>query len=87
MSVVGTHAIPDDVLDGETERLLAMVDILEPVPPEELWSLARRSAFARLDARDAAVLVAPQTSTQGGCSCSAGGSGAGLTRKVTRGGS
>jgi hypothetical protein len=58
MSVVVAHAIPDDVLVGERARLLAMVDILESVPPEEVWALARRSAFARLDARDA-VLVAP----------------------------
>jgi hypothetical protein len=58
MSVVA-HAIPDGVLAGERERLLAMVDILEGVPPEEVRALARRSSFARLDARDA-VLVAPE---------------------------
>ncbi len=86
MSVVGTHAIPDDVLDGETERLLAMVDILEPVPPEELRSLARRSAFARLDARDAAVLVAPDEYAER-LLLLCWRVGRGFTRKVTRGGS
>jgi CRP/FNR family transcriptional regulator len=52
------HAIPDYVLVGQRERLLAMVDILESVPPEEIRAIARRSAFTRLEARDA-VLVAP----------------------------
>jgi CRP-like cAMP-binding protein len=47
MSVVMVHAIPDDVLIGERERLLAMVDILETVPLEEMRKLARRSAFTR----------------------------------------
>ena len=84
MSVVGTHAIPDDVLDGETERLLAMVDILEPVPPEELRSLARRSAFARLDARDA-VLVAPDEYAER-LLLLCWRLGRGSTRKVTQGG-
>jgi CRP/FNR family cyclic AMP-dependent transcriptional regulator len=58
MSVVARTTIPDRVLAGERERLLAMVDILESVPPEDVRALARRSAFARLDARDA-VLVSP----------------------------
>lgn len=58
MSVVVAHAIPDDALAGKRERLLAMVDILESVPPEGVRALARRSAFARLDARDA-VLITP----------------------------
>jgi CRP/FNR family cyclic AMP-dependent transcriptional regulator len=57
MNVAVAHAVPDDVLSEQRERLLAMVDILESVPQEELLELARRSAFARLDARDA-VLVA-----------------------------
>ncbi len=48
----------DDLPTGERERLLAMVDILESVPPEAVRALARRSAFARLGARDT-VLVAP----------------------------
>jgi CRP/FNR family transcriptional regulator len=52
------HAIPDYVLVGKRERLLAMVDILESVPPEEIRAIARRSAFTRLEALDA-VLVAP----------------------------
>jgi hypothetical protein len=34
MSVLA-RAIPDYVLAAERERLLAMVDILESVPPEE----------------------------------------------------
>jgi CRP-like cAMP-binding protein len=59
MSVVVARAIPDYELAGERERLLAMVDILESVPREEVQALARRSAFTRLDARDA-VLVAPE---------------------------
>jgi CRP/FNR family cyclic AMP-dependent transcriptional regulator len=57
MSVVA-RAMPNGLLSGERERLLAMVDILESVPPEEVRALARRSAFVRLDARDA-VLVSP----------------------------
>jgi CRP/FNR family transcriptional regulator len=53
------HAIQDHgVLVGKRERLLAMVDILESVPPEEVRALARRSTFSSLDARDA-VLIAP----------------------------
>jgi CRP/FNR family transcriptional regulator, cyclic AMP receptor protein len=57
---VVAHAVPDhDVLAGERARLLAMVDILEAVPPEDVRVLARRSAFTRLDARDT-VLVAPE---------------------------
>jgi CRP/FNR family transcriptional regulator, cyclic AMP receptor protein len=56
---VVAHAVPDhDVLAGERARLLAMVDILEAVPPEDVRALARRSTFTRLDARDA-VLIAP----------------------------
>ena len=58
MSVLAVRAIPDAGLVGRRERLLAMVDILEAVPAEDLRTLARRSAFARLDARDA-VLVDP----------------------------
>ncbi len=85
MSVVGTHAIPDDVLDGETERLLAMVDNLEPVPPEELRSLARRSAFARLDARDAVLVIPDEFAERLLLLCWR--VGRGFTRKVTRGGS
>jgi CRP/FNR family transcriptional regulator, cyclic AMP receptor protein len=59
MSVLAVRAIPDAGLAGRRERLLAMVDILEPVPGEEIRTLARRSAFACLDAREA-VLVAPE---------------------------
>ena len=58
MSAVLVRAMPDGVLAGERERLLAMVDILEAVPPEDVRALARRSTFARLDARDA-VLIDP----------------------------
>ena len=53
------HAIPDYVLVGQRERLLAMVDILESVPPEEIRALVRRSAITRLKAQDV-VLVAPE---------------------------
>jgi CRP/FNR family transcriptional regulator len=59
MSVVVARARPVFELAGERERLLAMVDILESVPREEVQALARRSAFTRLEARDA-VLVAPE---------------------------
>ena len=59
MSAVAARAIPDYELAAERERLLAMVDILESVSREEVRALARRSAFTRLDARDA-VLVAPE---------------------------
>jgi len=62
MSVL-TRTIPNGVLGGERERLLAMVDILEPVAPEEVRELARRSSFTRLDARDA-VLVSPDEHAQ-----------------------
>ncbi len=58
MSAVVVRAMPDGVLAGERERLLAMVDILEAVPPEDVRALARRSTFARLDTRDA-VLIDP----------------------------
>lgn len=58
MSAMVVRAVPDGVLAGERERLLAMVDILEAVPPEDVWELARRSTFARLDTRDA-VLIDP----------------------------
>jgi CRP/FNR family cyclic AMP-dependent transcriptional regulator len=58
MSAVLVRAMPDGVLAGERERLLAMVDILEAVPPEDVRELARRSTFARLDTRDA-VLIDP----------------------------
>jgi CRP/FNR family transcriptional regulator len=58
MSVVVAQAIPDNLLAEERERLLALVDILESVPLEEVRALARCSTFARLDARHA-VLVAP----------------------------
>jgi CRP/FNR family transcriptional regulator len=44
---------------GRRERLLAMVDILESVPAEDLKAIARNSAFARLEARDA-VLIPPE---------------------------
>jgi hypothetical protein len=67
MSAVVVRAMPDGVLAGERERLLAMVDILEAVPPEDVRALAWRSTFTRLDARDA-VLIDP-TSTRSGCSC------------------
>jgi CRP/FNR family transcriptional regulator len=40
-----------------------MVDILEAVPAEEIGTLARRSAFTRLDARED-VLVAPEEHTE-----------------------
>jgi CRP/FNR family cyclic AMP-dependent transcriptional regulator len=59
MSVVVARAVPESVFAGERERLLAMVDILESVPPEEARALARCSAFTRLDARDA-VLLTPE---------------------------
>ncbi len=59
MTVVIARDIPDVVLAGKRERLLAMVDILEGVQPEDVRTLARRSAFAGLDARDA-VLVSPE---------------------------
>ena len=58
MSAMVVRAMPDGVLAGERERLLAMVDILEAVPPEDVRVLARRSTFSRLDARDA-VLIDP----------------------------
>ena len=58
MSAMLVRAMPDGVLAGERERLLAMVDILEAVPPEDVRVLARRSTFSRLDARDA-VLIDP----------------------------
>jgi CRP/FNR family cyclic AMP-dependent transcriptional regulator len=48
--------MPHGVLAGERERLLAMVDILEAVPPEDVRALARRSTFARLEARDAVLI-------------------------------
>jgi CRP-like cAMP-binding protein len=51
--------MPDYVLAGQRERLLAMVDILESVPPEEIRAIARRSAFTRLEVRDA-VLITPE---------------------------
>ena len=85
MSVVGTHAIPDDVLDGETERRVGRVDILEPVPREQLRALPRPSAFARLDARDA-VLVAPDEYAER-LLLLCWRVGRGSTRKVTRSGS
>jgi hypothetical protein len=56
MSAVVVRAMPDGVLAGERERLLAMVDILEAVPPEDVRALARRSTFTRLDARDAVMI-------------------------------
>src|SRR5215210_4005938 len=56
MSAVVVPAMPDGVLAGERERLLAMVDILEAVPPEDVLALARRSTFARLEERDAVVI-------------------------------
>jgi len=58
MSAVVVRDMPDGVLAGRRERLLAMVDVLEAVPPEDVRALARRSSFARLDARDA-VLIDP----------------------------
>jgi CRP/FNR family transcriptional regulator, cyclic AMP receptor protein len=58
MSVVMARDMPVTMLAGKRERLLAMVDILEGVPPEDVRALARRSAFESLDARDA-VLVSP----------------------------
>jgi CRP/FNR family cyclic AMP-dependent transcriptional regulator len=58
MSAVMVRAMPDGVLAGRRERLLAMVDILEAVPPEDVRALARRSTFARLDARED-VLISP----------------------------
>jgi CRP/FNR family transcriptional regulator, cyclic AMP receptor protein len=63
MSAVVVRAMPDGVLAEERERLLAMVDILEAVPLEEVRALARRSTFARLDARDA-VLIDPDENAQ-----------------------
>ena len=68
MSVVIARDIPDAALAGKRERLLAMVDLLEGVPPEELRALARRSAFTGLEVRDAPSW-SPPTSTQRGCSC------------------
>jgi hypothetical protein len=67
MSAVIVRTMPDGVLAGTRERLLAMVDILEAVPPEDVRALALRSTFARLDAREDVLI--PLTSTQGGCSC------------------
>ena len=63
MSVVIARDIPDAVLAGKRERLLAMVDILEGVPPEDVRALARRAAFASLDARDS-VLVTPDQNAE-----------------------
>jgi CRP/FNR family cyclic AMP-dependent transcriptional regulator len=57
MSAVVAHAIRDEVLARERERLLARVDILQPVSQEEVRALARCSDFTRLDARDAPILV------------------------------
>ena len=59
MSVVMARDIPVAALAGKRERLLAMVDILEGVPEEDVRTLARRSAFASLDVRDA-VMVSPE---------------------------
>jgi CRP/FNR family transcriptional regulator, cyclic AMP receptor protein len=58
MSAVVVRAMPDRVLAGNRERLLAMVDILEAVPAEDVRTLALRSTFARLEPRDA-VLISP----------------------------
>lgn len=57
MSAVVAHAIRDEVLARERERLLARVDILQPVSVEEVRALARCSTFTRLDARDDPILV------------------------------
>ena len=59
MSAVLVRTMPDGVLAGTRERLLAMVDILESVSPEDVRVLTRRSTFARLEARDA-VLISPE---------------------------
>ena len=59
MSAVLVRPMPDGVLAGTRERLLAMVDILDTVSPEDVRVLARRSTFARLEARDA-VLISPE---------------------------
>ena len=59
MSVVMARDIPVAALAGERKRLLAMVDILEGVPPEDVRALTRRSAFASLEVRDA-ILVSPE---------------------------
>ncbi len=59
MSVVLARNMPSAVLVGKRERLLAMVDLLEGVPEEDVRALARRSAFASLDGQDA-VLVSPE---------------------------
>ena len=59
MSAMMVRAVPEGGLAAERERLLAMVDILEAVPAEDLRELALRSTFARLDARDA-VLIDPE---------------------------
>ena len=56
MSAMLVRAMPDGVLAGERERLLAMVDILEAVPLEDVRVLARRSTFARLEARNAVFI-------------------------------
>ena len=58
MSLLMARDMPVAVLAGKRERLLALVDILEGVPPEDVRALARRSAFESLDARDA-ILVSP----------------------------
>ena len=58
MSAVMVRPMTEGVLAGRRERLLALVDILEAVSPEDVRALARRSTFARLDAREA-VLVDP----------------------------
>ena len=59
MSVVMARDVPVAALAGKRERLLAMVDILEGVPEEDVRTLARRSAFASLEVRDA-ILISPE---------------------------
>jgi hypothetical protein len=46
----------EDAPVEELQRLLAMVDILEPLPPEELERLALLSSSMRLKEREALAL-------------------------------
>jgi hypothetical protein len=46
----------EDAPPKELERLLAKVDILEPLPPEEVERLALHSSLRHLEAREALAL-------------------------------
>ena len=92
MSVLA-RATPDHALAGQRERLLAMVDILGSVPPEEIRAIVRRSAFTRLGVRDA-VLVTPEAREErllrlldvGAGVCEKGPAGREMTVSVVKGG-